>query len=801
MDNGTPIVSRPLSRRGFIKASALTAGVLGATGMIGCSAVSAVDPAQVANETVAYTYHPVNCSNRCSFKCTVRDGRLCQVEGNQWEGAHAALFSQCCLKGMSEVQHNYSPDRLQTPLRRVGERGSDQFEAISWEEAFDEIAETIKKVGGEHVLAPFSSGVEYPYPFLRTCAGMQTAHESGYDMAQGNGLDPTTGFAVVGISATETRDIANSKTLVMVGVNFLETALQDAQFLFDAKENGCKFIVVDPTHTTTASKADWWLPIRPGTDPALYLGMISAIIDNEWYDEDFMKAHTSFPFLVNAKGELVRTHEPEMDEETEAPVPGSDNGMLVYDLSDKAVKPISEAKDPALEGAYDHEGQKLTTVFSLLKENQKQFGIAWAAETTELAEEDIIELARAYALEGPSFIGTGFGGIDKFANADVAGHALALLPSLTGQIGKSGAGVGLLYGNLICNDAAMGGWELPEGKYEDTELETHGALMHNGGNSIRMIFNIGNCLQQALGNFKKTREWLDSLDLVVTVDAYNNDSARYSDIILPACTFLETREPVGGAQASKGHVILQQKVLDPLFDSKTDFEIEHELAVRLGFAGDLPATMEEYTRAMFESDDPSMKGITFEGLLNGTGIAKANVPEEPVVGYEGYEFETPSGKLEVYHENMVEWKQALPTYEAPLEAYAGNPLAEKYPLQFGQNRRRHRVHSQFQNSTWINQIFESGVVEMNPADAKARGLATGDKARVFNDRGEWKATVQVNDAIRPGSVNANEGSWMANANGTSFQDLINEELIERGDALMYGANIPFNDTLVEVAKA
>lgn len=801
MDNGAPIISRAFSRRSFIKAGALTAGVLGATGLVGCGAVSEIDQAEVASETVAYTYHPVNCANRCSFKCTVRDGRLCKVEGNQWEGAHAALFSQCCLKGMSEIQHNYSPDRLQTPLRRVGERGSDQFEAISWEEALDEIADTIKKVGGEHVLAPFSSGVEYPYPFLRTCAGFQTAHESGYDMAQGNGLDPTTGFAVVGISATETRDIVNSKTLILVGVNFCETTLQGAQFLLDAKENGAKVVVVDPTHTTTASKADWWLPIRPGTDPALYLGMVSAILDNEWYDEDFMREHTAFPFLVTAKGELVRTHEPDIDPETEAPVPGSDDGILVYDLADNKVKALSEAKKPALEGTYDHEGQKLTTVFSLLKEGQKQYGTAWAAETTELAEDDIIELARAYAQDGPSFIGMGFGGIDKFANADVAGHAASLLPSLTGQIGKSGAGIGLLYGNLICNDAVLGGWELPEGKYADTELETHGALMHNGGNSIRMIFNIGNCLQQALGNFKKTREWLDSLDLVVTVDPFNNDSARYSDIILPTCTFLETREPVGGAQASKGHVILQQKVLDPLFDSKTDFEIEHELAVRLGFSDDLPATMEEYTKAMFESDDESMKGITYEGLLNGTAIAKANVPEEPVVGYEGYAFETPSARLEVYHEAMTEWNQALPNYERPLEAYAGNPLAETYPLQFGQNRRRHRVHSQFQNSTWINQIFESGVVEMNPADAKARGLANGDVARVFNDRGEWKATVQVNDAIRPGSVNANEGPWMANARGTSFQDLINEELIERGDSLMYGANIPFNDTLVEVAKA
>lgn len=801
MDTRTTAESWSLSRRSFIKAGAVATGALAATGLTSCAAVTSVGAEERASERVAFTYHPVNCANRCSLKCTVRDGRLCHVQGNQWQGVQAGLFSQCCLKGMSEIQHNYSPDRLLTHMKRVGERGSDQFEAISWDEALDTVAEAMKKAGGEHVLIPYSSGVEYPYPFLRTCLGAQSAHESGYDMAQGNGIDPTTGWYVVGLSFSETRDLANSKTIVMCGVNFMETTLQNAQFVMDAKEAGAKLIVVDPTHTTTASKADMWLPIRPGTDPAFYLGLVSAVIDNGWYDEDFMREHSTFPFLVDpGTGEVARAHGFEVDEEG-MPVPGSDDGALVYCESQRKVVPVSEAVEPALEGTYDYEGATLTTVFSLLKEQQAEYTTAWAAEVTELDEDAIVEVARAYATEGPSFLGMGFGGIDKFPNADIAGHAASLLPALTGQIGQSGAGIGLLYGNAIAIDAGLGGWELPEGKYEDTPLETHGALLHDGGSSIRVIFNVGNCLQQALGNFKKTREWLDELDLVVTVDPYDNDSARYSDIILPACTFLETREEVGGVQASKSHVIMQQKVLDPLGDSKTDFEIEHELAVRLGFASDLPQTMEEYVRAMIDGGDESMEGITYEALMQNDGIMRAALPEEPLVGYEGLEFETPSGRMEVYHEALVDFGQALPAYEAPSEAYAGNPLAETYPLQFGQNRRRHRVHSQFHNSTWINQVFQSAVVEMNPADAAPRGLETGDAVRVFNDRGEWLATCAVNDAIRPGSVNANEGAWMSNARGTSFQDLVNDSLNPRGEALTYGANIPFNDTLVEVAKA
>ena len=114
---GAPRKRNVVSRRGFIKLGALGAGALGASKLSACAAVSDSDESGAAVESVAYTYHPMNCGNRCSLKCTVRDGRLAHIQGNDWQCSESR-FSICCFKGMSEIQHVYSPDRLQKPLKR-----------------------------------------------------------------------------------------------------------------------------------------------------------------------------------------------------------------------------------------------------------------------------------------------------------------------------------------------------------------------------------------------------------------------------------------------------------------------------------------------------------------------------------------------------------------------------------------------------------------------------------------------------------------------------------------------------------
>ena len=162
----------------------------------------------------------------------------------------------------------------------------------------------------------------------------------------------------------------------------------------------------------------------------------------------------------------------------------------------------------------------------------------------------------------------------------------------------------------------------------------------------------------------------------------------------------------------------------------------------------------------------------------------------------GFEYTTPSGRQEPYYENMLEFGQAFPAWEAPCEAYPENPLREKYPLQFNQARSRFRVHSAYSGAKWIQEVAEP-CIELNPADAATRGLEDGDAVEVFNDRDTW-TREQIDDIIDSHMV---ESTYRQYLDGTIMQSVSNDQLNERGYVMPFGPMIPFNDTLIEIKKA
>ena len=182
-------------------------------------------------------------------------------------------------------------------------------------------------------------------------------------MGIGNGLDPAIGFGGGYAMATcEARDWVNSKLVLNVGSNFLESSLPNVRLFFEAKEAGTRMVTVDPHFSTTAGKSDQWVPITPGTDAAFFLGMASVILDEQLYDEDFVLNHTSLPFLVDvATGKLVRDHAEDPD--AEEPETGEQNPFFVWDTATnaKAVYDVAAVK-PALEGTFDVDGASCPTV-------------------------------------------------------------------------------------------------------------------------------------------------------------------------------------------------------------------------------------------------------------------------------------------------------------------------------------------------------------------------------------------------------------------------------------------------------
>lgn len=794
-----------VTRRSFVKGTAAAGAGLalfGASAGAMTTTDGSLEPAhaETSGEHVAYTFHQSHCGGMCPLACTVRDGRLVAVHPNNCVDDR---YETICVKGISEVQHIYGDHRIQTPLKRTGERGSGEFAPISWDEALDTMCDTLKDLQGKHgrdcVL--FSAGAESNFPWLAAVLGAQVDASAGIDVGTGNGLDPAIGFGGGYAMATcEARDWVNSKMVLNVGSNFLESSLPNVRLFFEAKEAGTRMVTVDPHFSTTAGKSNQWVPITPGTDAALFLGMASVILDEKLYDEAFVRDHTSLPFLVNvATGALVRDHAE--DPAAEKPETGEKNPFFIWDSVKKAKTPYTDATAvPVLEGVFTVDGVQCTTAFSLFKKQQEEYTPEWAEGISGVPADTIRSLAREYAA-GPACLALGWGGNDKLANADIAGHAAAMLVALTGNIGKIGAGVGVFVGGSYNgHTASLGAWKLPESMAAATlDMPLYDA--RKGESKVKACVFSGDVLQQRMGDMEKTVEWAKDLDLIVSIDPYFTEGAKWADIVLPACTRFENDEEVGKVAVGYSNIVLQNKIIDPLFDAKTDFWIGKEIAKRFGVDQHLPKNSKEWVSTVLStSKDPNVASLTIDKINAKQGVYPIEGIEEPRREYMDRVFDTVSTRMDVYYDALVPYKQALPAWEPPLEAYAGNKLASKFPLQLANVRTRYRIHNQFNDAKWIQQFAEPRI-ELNPVEMTSRGLSSGDAVEVFNDRGSFKCYVKANESIRPGSARMFEGQTADFMIEGNVQNVTNDGYVERGAELLCGPVIPFSDTLVEIKKA
>lgn len=801
--SGTSSPHGGLTRRTFLKASGATAGALGLAGAAGMVAAEGwLAPAKAYAETedrqvsVCHKYH---CSCCCSLRTTVRDGRIVKLEPNSWKNPK---FNTICLKGIAEIERVYGVERLQTPLRRIGERGSGEFVSITWEEAFDEIGEKLgqarKSYGNDSVLVAASSAAQANLlPALLQASVLPLG--SGIDIGMGNGLDPLTGF-IAGWCSNSTDNWKSASTLLVLGANNLETKLVFAQNFFKAKDAGCHIVVVDPMFSTTASKADEWIGIAPGTDLALLLGMISLTIDNEWHDEEFMKANTGFPFLVDVKtGKLLSrpTEGVPAVGESGAPNPGCMT-YFVWDEVTSSVKPATDkAVNPSLVGSFQYEGNTYRTVFDLLVESQKEYPLDWASGRTGIAEEQIRKLTEQYATAGPATLQLGLGGPDKYSNADVVGHAAGILAVLTGNVGVLGGGVGVAE-DWAFDQASLGSWPLPD-EFVPVPSQVQYYDLSREKNNIHAIVSFGSPFDMWLANFGAVEQWIKTLDFIAVADIYNTPSMAYADIVLPVCSPFESAASINSVVMAGNRIMLREKAIEPLFESKTDFDIECGIAKSLGFEKYLPTSIEEYVEARLATG-VNLPDVTLDSLHQEGGICLAIDFEEPIVTFRDQQYMTKSGKAEPYYENLFEFGQALPKFEEQKESYAGNPLKEKYPLSLIQTRSRFYIHNEFCDAKWIRQFREQSI-EMNPADMRSRQLENNEVVSVFNDRGSFACKVVGNESVRCGCARIIEGVWSKFFEEGGLQNVTNDEMNERGYSLAFGPVIPFNDTLVQIKKA
>lgn len=807
--SGTDSPYSGLTRRSFLKASGAAAGTLGLVGAAGMvTAEGWLAPAKAhaeSSERVAHLCHQFHCLTGCNLKCTIRDERVSLIEPSDLvDETHRTI----CLRGINEIEHIYSKDRLQTPLRRVGERGEGKFEQISWDEAIDTVAtalkESQKKYGENSVFIRKSTEASIGFDFITSLLHADQGGNWGLDRGQPNGMTPAFGA----FSYSPSRSIwefSDASTIIEVGHNPFESGITWSRALLDAKEAGTYIAVFDPRFSGTASKASLWLPVLPGTDAAVIQGMIRAIVDEGWYDKEFIMTNTSLPFLVDRKtGKNYRSTEvkcvnPTVVAEEEVGAP------YVWDGLSGSPKLYSDAgTKPVLEGKWVIDGRELVTEFTLMKEWLANCSLDWAAETSGIDRETIVELADQYANNGPAIIDFGLGGPDKYTNADVLGHSMAILTAITGNYGRKGSGFGF-YGGVGSDDpvAMLNAWVLPE-EYATGDSGIAMFEMPYLENNIHAALTFGDAFTLEAASANDMLEWVKSLDFFAIIDIYHSSAVDYADIVLPACTKFECEEDVKQLRGSYGYVMLANGMIDPLFESKSDLQIERLLAAKWGLDDLLPKSYEELARFCLEGVealDESMKGITYEALLKNGGcipVAGTGADYRPD-GHADQVYTTPSTKIEVYYESLLGQGHQFPVYEDANEAYEKNPIKDEYPLYFMQGKTRYRIHAYYSSSQWFQEDY-GPCVNISPEDAAARGIKTGDDVKVHNGRGSFVCAALVNPSQQPGVLFMAETTYTRYYKEGFLQNVTNPARNERCNEMYHGAQIPYNDTLVQVEK-
>lgn len=831
MQNTAQATEHAVSRRSFLKGAAASAVALaGASGAAGV--VNAFEPVPAMAEVVEQklnSFCRCNCGDAgCALELTVRDGNITFVQPKIFADADPVTKgrSRGCMRGISNVQREYDPDRLMHPMRRAGERGEGKWEQITWEEAIKEVAD--KWTGYSKEFGPASVALWTSFGSLANLHGTfgsvwsRLAYFTGSSSIVvgadwSNMYTAPFHFGTLFFGPSNSAMKGNTKNFIAWGENTAESYHHTWRYVAEAQAAGTNLIVIDPRVSMTAAKADYHFAIRPGSDAALALGLANYVFANKLYDQKFLTTYTDAPLLVRDDDGMYLTS-------------GNDDAKayLVWDEDSKSAVPAAEAKKPALFGTFTADGVKCTTVLSLFKERTDEWTLDKTAEVTELTKEQIEQLA-GFVVNGPTTIKTGFG-FGHFRNSHTATSAVASLVILTGNIGKPGAGYGFYMSDerFVVNDyygypeaanvqtSTTGAVDLGEGvvnqrgpAYSVLKLAELMETNKYAGEdaTIKMaVMHASNALANTPGRVA-LMEAVDKIETFVVIDSFLSESAQHADIVLPAAFWFEEDEII---KPSRQHYLEYAPLaVEPQGECKSDFEICRLIGTAMGFGDQYQEEALDVLRKMVDDSntvDVNGDKVTFERLEKEGQIRLA--PDDAYNTLDG--IGTATGRLQFYIEQpapRVPWgedldpRDHLAYFDPPEEAwpedaggYKANPLAEKYPLVFYSMHHRWRVHTSFYNARWIEELMPEPRMSINPVDAAARGIEEGDMVRAYNDRGYVVVRARIDSAMRPGTVNLPHG-WQE-------QDFVEGHYsdLSSNTSNPFDANENYYDCLCEVEK-
>ena len=669
----------------------------------------------------------LDCPDCCSVLVTVENGRGVKLRGNP---EHPVTRGFLCGKVAQYLEREYSPGRLLNPQRRVGAKGEGRFERISWDEALDTIAARLKAIAsefGSEAILPYSYGGSMG--FLNG-GGMDRRFFHRLGASQLDRTICSTAGMVGTLDAlgarygTEPEQFRHARLILAWGANILGTNVHLWPFIMEARRNGAKLYTIDPRHNRTGAAADKHFFIHPGSDTALALAMMHVIAGENLHDADYVARYT--------------------------------------------------------------EG------FDGLRERVRPWTPQRAAELTGIPAEEIVQLAREYATARPAVIRLNYG-VQRSERGAMAVRAITLLPVLTGSWKDVGGGLQLSTSQAFHLNRA--GLERPDlqrialGPERDAARvvnmsELGGALTSLDHPPVKAMV-VYNSNPAAIAPDQNTvLKGLRRADLfTVVLEQFQNDTADFADILLPATTFLEHTD----LYFAYGHYYLQlaRPALPAPGEAKSNVEVFRLLAGRMGFTDEcFGDTEDDMIRTLLDSPHPYVAGITLEEL-DRKGSVRLRLPE-PFQPFAAGGFGNADGRCHFRADTL--------DYTPPVESRHGDGgLKTKYPLELISPKNDDSMNSTFGHRDGPD--LQTATLHLNAADAAPRGIRASDQVRVYNDRGSVVLAAMVDGTVPPGVACAPASRWGKRAPGRRNTNAVTSPRLT--DA---GGGPTFYSCLVEVEK-
>jgi anaerobic selenocysteine-containing dehydrogenase len=634
----------------------------------------------------------------CGILAHVENGRITKIEGNPDSPLNRGTI---CAKGLAQIEKLNHPDRIKYPMKRKGERGKGKWQRISWDEALETIAEKISEIikGDGPRAISFAQGTPKGLELfllirLANLLNIPNISTPGNvcHMPRETASTLTCGFFPI-------PDYDHPPACVVVwGSNLFQTNEEGilGSQLKQALDHGAKLIVIDPRKTAVASRADLWLQPRPGTDLALALGILRAIVDKDLYERAFVEGWT--------KG------------------------------------------------------------FPELKEHLQQYPLEKVSDITWISKEKIIEMAHLFSQTKPASIQWG-NALEHNPSSFQCARALLILMAITGNLDAPGGNVNRPGPPIMRPGELVQIKKFPDKKEKilspEFRLSTMmgfvpsqlivKAILTEKPYPIRMMYIQGGNPLLSYANSMETFEAMKKLHFLAVSEIFLTPTAQLADIVLPAATNFEF-DDIGHFGLPHGFILARPKIVEPMGESWPDSKILNELGKRLGYG-------QYFWKDMRECLDEILNpvGMTYDDFKS-IGILKGKWEYR---GYEKKGFNTPSGKVEIYSQQLKEWEyDPLPSYQDLPES----PLLKEYPLIFTSAKDPFYFHSAYRNISSLRKLSPEPIVLIHPDTAAHLGIDEGDWVSVETKQGTIRQKAKLNTEIDPRVVVVSFGWWFPERN-------------------------------------